>query len=502
MLIKLLILLAFAVLYVIRALLWLARLQQKEYRWDRWRHYCFTSQGWRDLIKIWPSSQDFSVTGLVRPKLTPRIFTIIFLLDFSMLAIAIAAWSLSWWWWLLLWLLILISLPAIIWLLNLPTKLVFRWRINHYLQQAKKRLQHNRPKVIGLTGSYGKTSTKILLEFVLAQKYQVYATQRSYNTRYSLTRDVAQRYQNQDIALIEYAAYKPGEIAWLAQHIQPQWAVVTGFTHQHLALFGSKQRIIQAKSELIQALPENGKVFINSQDSGVNSIVNYARLQRPDQMLLQQVVAYTGQDSRVQLTQPELNDQGQLRFIYQSRQVQTQLVGRRYLTIIKAAIAIALQLKLTDKQIIHALETFQPPDFFVNFYQHCSGYWILDDGQTTNPVAFKDVIKLTQELVQQNQDYQRIILVTAGIIDLGKESSNTHHCLAQQAKPVFSDVFYVGSVGLKSFQQVFTDKLVSSESRVKQQLTSLSSQDLVVVEGWIPIWLEQILQERQSDKQE
>lgn len=109
--------------------------------------------------------------------------------------------------------------------------------------------------VIGITGSYGKTSTKQLLEHVLKTKYKVFATGQSHNTLFSVASDII-RYlsDEQTHAIIEYGAYKRGEIKRLTELIKPQIAVITGISKQHYGLFGSYENLKMAKFELIESL--------------------------------------------------------------------------------------------------------------------------------------------------------------------------------------------------------------------------------------------------------
>lgn len=490
MIIKLFILLILLPSYVVRCLLWLTRLQQKEYRWDRFWHFITQGQSKQDLFKLIPNKKNFTRTGLTRPKLTPRLIVVTLILQLLVLFILVSSWPFNWWLWLIVGSLVITLLPLLILIASLPTGLVFEWQVRQYVSKAKQKINQEQPQVIGITGSYGKTSTKILLQHILQAKFSVFATQKSFNTRYSLARDIALNYHGQKIALIEYAAYKPGEISWLAKKIKPHWALITGLAPQHLAIFGSLENIIKAKAELIQALPKKGLVFLNTEDKGTLKILKKANNNK--QLTSQQIIYYSGKNSKVKLSDPTLDKLGRLNFIYKNQRVHTQLIGYRSLSIVKAGIAVAQQLLISEKEIIKQLESFSPPSYFLNFQQTQQGFWILDDGRTTNPVAFADAIKLTKEIASLKQ-INHCYLITSGIIDLGKESEQIHQELAKNAKQVFEKVIYTGLPGKKQFSIIFKDDLIEQDIKIKQVLNDLSKNDLLVIEGWIPLWLKNYL---------
>jgi UDP-N-acetylmuramoyl-tripeptide--D-alanyl-D-alanine ligase len=473
---------------LVRSLLWLTRLQQKEYRWDRLWHYLKTEDGRKDLLKIFPSSKDFLRTGLVRPKITARMLVVVLLYVALLSWLVFTFFELEGWFVLFVYLTILFFIPLIILIVSIPTAVIFEWQVWLKMKKAQKQIITHKPKIIGITGSYGKTSTKIILKHVLSQKYSVYATQRSFNTRYSLARDIVYRYQGQEIVIIEYAAYKPGEIKWLAQRIQPHWAVITGLVEQHLAIFGSVKNIIKAKAELIESLKPDGLVFVNAKDPRSNMIVEYAR----QKIFLsdKQIIPYGGVQSQIELSQQQLTNDGHLSFVLNDTKVVTKLVGYRYSTIIQAGIAVARELGLTWQQIIEGLQTFEPPLFFVQLFQHNQKFWLLDDGRTTNPMAFFDVIDLAQEIIDKKKIKGRKILITSGIIDLGEETNKIHLKLAKKAKAIFTDVVYTGNPGKRQFVKIFGHKVISEKNDIEQLLLSLGSQDFVAVEGWVPLWLQ------------
>lgn len=490
---KILLLALWAPFFLIRWLRWLGIAQQKEYRFNRLSQYLLTTQGIRDLVQFWPRISDFSRTGLKRPKPTSRIALTALISTLITAVLVLISWQGAVFTFGLSLIFFLISAPVWVWLAVLPTILAFRTLVIYYTQQARGKIQEAEPTIIGITGSYGKTSTKLILSHVLSQKFSVFATQRSFNTPFSLARDIARRYQDQELMIIEFAAYKIGEISWLTKRYPPDTAVITGLTDQHLALFGSRENIIQAKSELVAALPKSEPVFINGADAGARLIARHGQAEN--------IVPYFGGHKEIDVCDVRINQQGQLEFKFKDQLIKTQLVGKQYLAACLAAVKLGLHFSLSQKQIAQGLSSFKPPDYFVQLKKSRLGFWVVDDGGTSNPAGFEAVICLAREIKALRAKSQRtnsrrgrkMILVTSGMIDLGHKTNKIHQKLAGLAEPVFQTVFYLGEPGRKQFKQVFHKRLISDQTLIQQELKSLSKDDMVVIEGRIPLWLRKYL---------
>ncbi len=475
---------------IIRWLRWLGVVQQKEYRCYRLKHFIITDEGKTELKRLLPQKKDFSRTGLKRPKFTSRIIIIAISSLFLMGLIIWFGWRWHWLIFALGLLLLLAILPLVVIISVLPTTIIFQYWVLHTLAQAQKKIKQQQPIIIGITGSYGKTSTKLICQHLLSQKYKVFATPKSYNTRYSLARSIVQHFQQQELAIIEFAAYKPGEIAYLADKFPPQLAVITGLTDQHLALFGSRQAIIKAKSELVQAVPEGGLVFYNGDDSGALQICQHGGAGN--------IKDYAASKAENNLNNVAINHRGRLSFTYCDRLIQTKIVGKQYLSALKAAITLGEHFALTQKQIINGLVSFRPPDYFISFNDSRLDFKVLDDGRTSNPVGFQAVINLAQELALARTHYgckpETMTLITGGIIDLGHRSRAIHSNLAKQADHIFDRVCYTGIDGREQFRSVFANSMLTHQKQIKDHLQKLQYNDLVVIEGRIPLWLRNFLQ--------
>lgn len=123
-----------------------------------------------------------------------------------------------------------------------------------YIKQAKKALAESNPLIIGITGSYGKTSVKNILSVMLAKKYSVVATPSSYNTPQGIAKTInGEGVQNCDIFIAEMGARHKGDIAELCAICPPDYSVITGVCPQHLESFKTIENIVSTKGEIISA---------------------------------------------------------------------------------------------------------------------------------------------------------------------------------------------------------------------------------------------------------
>src|SRR5699024_5725042 len=122
--------------------------------------------------------------------------------------------------------------------------------------------------VIGITGSYGKTSSKNILSDILNVKYNAFATPKNFNTTYGMIRAINESLDKfNDLFIAEMGAFKQGDIKELCYFVHPKYGIVTRIGTAHLESFGSQSNIQKGKFELIESLPEDGVGILNKDDA-------------------------------------------------------------------------------------------------------------------------------------------------------------------------------------------------------------------------------------------
>ena len=250
--------------------------QLKEYRWDRLSAHFKTVSGKREIIAYFNL---LKWRQFYRPALTFRallifIFTLIFQYNFFFTSLRFlvrffkdVAYAFSF---LFLLVLILINLvtPFFVFLAAFLSQWI-TWPIKKLICEmaAKKIGQHPDLKIIGITGSFGKTATKEILAFTLEGFFKVLKTPHNCNTHLGIAKFVWRHLRKEHkILVVEMGAYKKGEIEAISQMVQPQIGIITAINEQHQQLFGSLKNTQWAKNELIKTLPKKGLAIFNAQN--------------------------------------------------------------------------------------------------------------------------------------------------------------------------------------------------------------------------------------------
>lgn len=288
-------------------------------------------------------------------------------------------------------------------------KLINRW----YWNDAKRILrQMSGMTVIGITGSYGKTSTKHYLYRILSEKYNVLMTPGSYNTTLGVVRTIRERLKPfHNVFIVEMGAKQPGDIAEICRLVQPSIGIVTAVGEQHLESFGTIENVRRTKFELIDALPPDGVAILNDDfeyvaSQPVTNVRNvYRYSSRPGKADYRIVdVAYGRGETSFSIERP-----GGL-----TLPMTTRLVGSYNLSNILAAYIAARAMGVDDEDIRYAVGRIEQVEHRLCIKQMPGGITVIDDAFNSNPHG----AGMALEVLASFTDGRRIA-VTPGLIELG-----------------------------------------------------------------------------------
>jgi UDP-N-acetylmuramoyl-tripeptide--D-alanyl-D-alanine ligase len=336
----------------------------------------------------------------------------------------------------------LLALGLLVWplaslanLLLFPVEEGFR---QYYLADARAILRRYNPVVIGVAGSYGKTSTKTILAEILATRFPTLATPRSFNTPMGLCRVIREQLRPEHRFFIaELGAYQQGEIRGLCRLVQPTVGVLTAVGPEHLERFGSMESVVAAEFEIVEALPSNGLAIFNGDDETCLQLADNARCQH-------QIVAGPSSVSReLWATNVQLTSDG-LRFTLchrdgRSADVETRLLGRHNVTNILAASAAALAVGLAFEDLADAIASLAPVEHRLQLVPNDNGVVVIDDTYNSNPRGAAAAL----ETLAQFQGGRRY-LVTPGMVELADLQDAAHLDFGRQAAAVCDAVILVG----------------------------------------------------------
>ena len=301
--------------------------------------------------------------------------------------------------------------PFLILLVNRMNKPVEQGIDRYYINDAA-RILRDMPdlKVIGVTGSYGKTSVKYYLSTLLSGQYNVLHTPGNYNTTLGVVRTIREQMKPyHEIFICEMGAREVGDIKEICDLVHPSYGIITSIGPQHLQSFHTIENIIGTKFELADAVPSNGKIFLNYDNE-------YIRTHRTDK----NVVSYgtTGEGLDFQAYDITVSPRGSAFRMRDENgdeyEFHTRLVGSHNVQNIAGAIAVAHTLGIPMEKLRYPVKQLESVEHRLQLKQQ--GEWIvLDDAYNSNKNGFKaalDTLAMFKELR---------ILMTPGMVELGEK---------------------------------------------------------------------------------
>ena len=290
-----------------------------------------------------------------------------------------------------------------------------------YVNDARSILSGmNHLTVIGITGSYGKTTTKNYLHALLSLKYNTLMTPESYNTTMGVVRTIRERLTPaHEVFIAEMGAKNIGDIKEICELVHPKYGMITSIGEQHLETFGSVENVIRTKFELAEAVPTDGAAFLNFDNEYIAHrdvtcrAITYSV--SPDSTAAYRATDIAvGQDgSTFTVTAPS----GEIgRF-------STKLLGAHAIQNITGCIAVAHTLGIPLSELTAAVRRLQPVPHRLQLLPN--GY--IDDAYNSNPAGFRAALDVLSSF-----DGQRV-LVTPGMVELGDRQNTLNREVGEYA---------------------------------------------------------------------
>lgn len=323
-------------------------------------------------------------------------------------------------------------------LLARPFEALLRQR---YVRDAKRRVRRLDPKIIAITGSYGKTTTKELLGTILSSRYPTLKTPESWNTLMGVTRAIRERLTGEhEMFVVEMGAYKRGEIAQLCELTgPPSIGILAGINEQHLERFGGIENTIKAKYELIQAVRPGGLAIFNVDNAYCRTLADqttHARVVRVGLETGSGPLDYTAADISVSADGTRFSCVA----AGQTVPFRTALLGEHFILNVLSATAAAVECGMTLQQIAAAVAAMPPVPHRLQLLPTASGITTIDDAYSANPDGARAALHV---LGQMNGG--RRILVTPGFVELGDREREFNRELGRLAQGTCDMLVLVGA---------------------------------------------------------
>ena len=301
--------------------------------------------------------------------------------------------------------------PFLILLVNLINQPVERGIDRYYINDAARILREMPDlKIIGVTGSYGKTSVKYFLSTLLSSQYNVLHTPGNYNTTLGVVRTIREQMKPfHEIFICEMGAREVGDIKEICDLVHPDYGIITSIGPQHLQSFHTIENIIGTKFELADAVPAEGKVFLNYDN-------DYIRAHK----INKNVVSYgtVGADIAFRVYDIEVSPRGSAFKMKDENgdeyEFHTRLVGNHNVQNIAGAIAVAHTMGIPMDKLRYPVKQLESVEHRLQLVRQGNRI-ILDDAYNSNKNGFEaalDTLAMFKELR---------ILMTPGMVELGEK---------------------------------------------------------------------------------
>ena len=424
---------------------------------------------------------DPRIEGKVRLRMTQRA-TAIFYTSMGMLLAALVLWPI----WIDTWLgaIVLVQmLPLILVLASLILLPFEKRKQEKFILEAKAILNEVNPLVIGITGSFGKTSTKEALARMLQVTLgATFWPPKSYNTQMGITRELRERLEKgHEYAVIEMGAYTRGSIKRLCELTPPGAALITGVGLCHYDRFGSHEDILSAKSELAQA--NRGILVCNGDNEGSRKI---AELYPGTKTLL---YGFEGEGLDCHVLGYKISLEGTdftLEWASKIYEGKTAHWGKAALSNIVGAFTMACALGADPVFALAVIRTLEPVSNRLQVKKE-GDVWVVHDAFNSNPVGFASALDVMRVLPAK-----RRMVMTPGMIELGKLQKEENFRAAKMAGECCDLALVVGKTNREPLVEGFKMggmlpeqiHLVDSRKAAFEKMATLKREDdLILIEN-------------------
>lgn len=375
-----------------------------------------------------------------------------------------------------------------------------------FANEARAILGKVHPFVIGITGSYGKTSSKVLLTDILNSVSPTFTTPRSINSYMGVTREIRERMKPQHkYAVIEMGAYYTGSIKRMCTLTPPNAAIVTAVGAMHLERFGSQENVFKAKSELPEALPKDGILVINGDYEYCRKMAENHK----DKRVFIYGLEETNGHLDAYMFDLEPTDKGtnfSIRWQGQVYTGSTSLLGKPMLSNALATFTMACVLGLNPELVLAVIKNvktesnrLEPQRAAIASLQAVrngkpprdGNILRLNDAYNSNPQGFKGALEVLQRVAGK-----RKVLVTPGMIELGERQFEENKNCAKSAASFCDLVIVVGGTNKQALVEGLNEGGLSAEKlkqvdSMREALNFLAEEycidgDVVLIENDLP----------------
>ncbi len=369
------------------------------------------------------------------------------------------------------------------WAVTLPVEKAFA---RYYINDAKRILKnHKNLKIIGITGSFGKTTTKFILTRILSEHFNTVCTPQSFNTPMGVVRTIRGDLKPQtQVFVCEMGAKNMGDIKEICDIVNPDYGIITSVGEQHLDTFKSVDNVFKTKFELESAVTKKGGItFICADSEEINKRITadsetVIRFGSGTDYFADNISCGAfGSRFTLHLSSTEIT-------------CETKLLGLHSISDILAAAALSYLLGVTAEEIRFAVASLKPTEHRLELKSFQKGSLLIDDAYNSNPVGCLEAVRVLGAF-----DGMKKTIITPGLIELGEREYDCNFALGLEAAKYCDIIILVGKNRSKPLYEGarsgnFPEDKIFTVSSFKEAmnlyLSDLDKNSVVLLENDLP----------------
>ncbi|MDR3021978.1 MAG: hypothetical protein LBU60_04835 [Clostridiales bacterium] len=351
-----------------------------------------------------------------------------------------------------------------------------------YIKKAKIKLaQFPNLKIIGITGSFGKTSAKNILSEILSTRFNVCKSPSSFNTPMGLTKTINNTLNSShDVLILEMGARYKGDILELVDIARLDFCMIVSVGNMHLDTFGSLEQVLNTKFEIISGLKQDGIAILDGSNFDIRARANGYRQ-----------AVFVGTQSDIAMSDNiEVCKNGiSFDMILNGKKIKvhSSLFGRHVPHLMTMCCAVAFKMGIDDTELMkNTLQRVQPLPHRLQLIQN-NGNLIIDNAFSSNLIGAKNAL----EVMGQFKDLAKVI-ITPGIVQQGTQTQNTNMELGKEIAKVCDYAFLVGSRanfifdGIRQENEKVKVQVVKTLFEAVEMLKAIEGNYVVLFENDLP----------------
>lgn len=288
------------------------------------------------------------------------------------------------------------------------------------------------PKVIGITGSNGKTTTKDLVSAVVSSAYRTHSTVGNFNNHIGLPLTILSMPRDTELLVLEMGMNAFGEIDLLSKIAEPDLAIITNIGESHIQYLGSVEGITKAKLEILNGMKEKGTLLLDGDEEQLKSCKTLANV----------ITCGFQPLNDVKITNIDRDDARTYFTLDETRFFSIPLIGDHHAKNASYAITLGKLLNISDEQIRESLQKLQLTGMRFEMLRGKNGATIVNDAYNASPTSMIAAINTVRSLDQ----FKNKILVLGSIFELGSYAEKFHQQIGEHVLEPITALFTYGDL--------------------------------------------------------